>query len=85
MTTNADEIKLSIEAALARRLANQPGAPGCRDQRADEAAFLSGACCALRAVFGEAEAMRYIPPIWILAPLTGRTLASLGPVGGKST
>jgi hypothetical protein len=83
MTTNSDEIKLSIEAALARRLAGRPGKPGCRDQRADEAAFLSGACCALQAVFGDAEAgAKYIPPVWILAPLTGRTLASLG--GGRA-
>jgi hypothetical protein len=56
-------------------------------RRRDEAAFLSGACCALQAVFGNPEKPEkpedvsgltdYIPPAWIFAPLCGRLLTDL--------
>jgi hypothetical protein len=50
-------------------------------RRQDEAAFLSGACCALQAVFGKPGDVSgltdYIPPAWIIAPLCGRLLTDL--------
>jgi hypothetical protein len=71
-----------VEASLENRHKALCLTPKARRQ--DEAAFLSGACCALQAVFGNPEKpgdvsglTDYIPPAWIIAPLCGRLLTDL--------
>jgi len=72
MTTDKNIIQQRVEESLLRRQASLRLSP--KDERRDEAGFLSGAACALQAVFGETDDTMtdYIPPLWVMAPMTGR-------------
>jgi len=72
MTTNKDLIQQRVEDSLLRRQASLQLKP--KDELRDEAGFLSGAACALQAVFGgnDDTMTDYIPPLWVMAPMTGR-------------
>jgi len=73
MTTSKKIIQQRVEQSLLQRQASLRLSP--RDERRDEAGFLSGAACALQAVFGRPDddtMTHYVPPLWIMAPMTGR-------------
>jgi len=74
MQTNKELIRKSIEEGLRNRLAtlNLKG----KAKKTEEVAFLCGAMSALQVVFGEnvTELTNYIPPIWVIASMTGRSV-----------
>lgn len=75
---DASNIQSSVETALARRHADLHMTS--RERKRDEAAFLSGASCALQAVFGNPDdksVTDYISALWIIAPMCGLLLADL--------
>ncbi len=79
MNTDKKAIKAAIGARLLARQATLfPNAKGkSKVAGNDEAAFLAGAASALQAVFGDPnknELTDYVPPLFILYPMTGRSV-----------
>lgn len=78
METSKAKIEAAVEARLLSRFKNLGIKPGSKKGAAEEAAFLSGAATALHAVFGEREdrLTDYVPPLWVLFPMTGRSVVA---------
>jgi len=75
MTTDKSKIQTAVKEHLSSRLRAQNLKGKARLK--EEAAFISGACAALHAVFGDPEDTRltdYVPPIWIISIMTGRSV-----------
>lgn len=67
MNTNKDEIQAAVVDMLRQRKKARVNK--------SEADYLAGACAALQAVFGEGDKLTsYVPPMWVLGPLTGRSV-----------
>jgi hypothetical protein len=79
MTTSKSKIQTTVKKLLASRLRvqNLKGKARLRE----EATFIAGASAALHAVFGDSEDARltdYVPPGWIIAIITGRSILDEG-------
>jgi hypothetical protein len=75
--------KKTIQAAIEKRLVGRSEAnfakPTHKAAMRDEAAFLAGAATALHAVFGDPksnELSDYVPPLFILYPMSGRSVVA---------
>lgn len=75
MNKNQEQIQQAVEDTLRARVNN-----GSQSRNHEtETAYLAGACAALQAVFGTGSARQdaltdYIPPLWIIGPMTGRSI-----------
>ena len=79
MTTDKSEIQTAVKEHLSGRLRAQ-NLKG-RARLKEEASFIAGASAALHAVFGDSEDARltdYVPPIWIISIMTGRSILDEG-------
>lgn len=75
--TSKHELKKKIEERLLARSAANFANYKHKAAMNDEAAFLAGAATALHAVFGDPasnDLTDYVPPLWILYPMTGRSV-----------
>ena len=73
MITDKETIQKAVEETLCSRIETQ----GLKGKAAlkEECSFLCGAASALQAIFGEKDTLsNYIPPIWMIAPMTGRSV-----------
>ena len=71
------QIWKAVEARLVARQEANFANPKAKKARDDEAAFLAGAAAALQAVYGKEgsnELTEYVRPLWMLYPLSGRSV-----------
>ena len=80
MQTDKTIISKAVETTLRNRLKTQKlkGKSALKE----EAVFLCGAMAVLQIVFGEDKDVLtdYVRPIWIIAPLTGRSVLEKSPI-----
>ena len=79
MTTDKSKIQTAVKEHLSSRLRVQNLKGKARLK--EEAAFIAGASAALQAVFGDPEddsLTDYVPPVWILSIMAGRSILDEG-------
>lgn len=77
MNTDKVAIAKAIESRLLSRFRALGINPGTVRGHNEEAAFLAGAATALQAVFAEPDSANltdYVPPFWVISPMSGRSV-----------
>jgi hypothetical protein len=76
MTTSKSKIQTAVKQHLSSRLRAQNLKGKARLK--EEASFIAGASAALQAVFSDTRMTDYVPPVWIISIMAGRSILDEG-------